>query len=241
MNKKVLILPVALIFTIIFVLLFTSKDKSNQNSPSTQNKDEKIVEVTDIEQINKIRDEAYLNTLLQIMTFDSLNVSHESLLEAAMRLAGNFNLYQTDEEKSYMAYVPKSTVHELIYELSGVRINNPIIIDDFYYLYDSNKDYYYIIPSGSVWLDLTNISSVHYSASSDNYIIKCSAESISDYGIKTTYPEVEIRLKYKASNTYLKYQLVSIHVGKSEVEFISPENSDYEYIDYFENDEEYDF
>ena len=51
----------------------------------------------------------------------------------------------------------------------------------------------------------------------DNYIIKCSAENLSDYAIKTTYPNVELRLKYKASNNYIKYQLVSINSGKSTV------------------------
>ena len=228
MNKKVLIILVAVIITIAFVLIFTTNNNSNNSSNS---KEEKIVEVIDAEQINKIKEEAYLSTLLQIKTFDSLNVSYESLLEVAMRLAGNFNLYQVSEDDLYTTYVPKSTIHELIYELSGVRIDNPIIIEDFYYLYDETGDYYYIIPSGSEWLDLTNISSIHYSASNDQYIIKCSAESISDYGIKTIHPEVEIRLKYKASSSYIKYQLVSIDVGRSTLEFIDSNDIEFEYYE----------
>ena len=228
MNKKVLIILIAVIITIAFVLINNNNSTSNDTSNS---KEDKIVEVTGVEQINKIKEESYLNTLLQIKTFDSLNVSYESLLEVAMRLAGTFNLYQVSEDDLYITYVPRSTIHELIYELSGVRIDNPIVIDDFYYLYDENEDYYYIIPSGSEWLDLTDITSIHYSASNDQYIIKCSAESISDYGIKTIHPEVEIRLKYKASSSYIKYQLVSIDVGPSTLEFIDTNNMEFEYYE----------
>ena len=57
------------------------------------------------------------------------------------------------------------------------------------------------------------------------------AESISDYGVKTIYPNVEIRLKYKASSTYLRYQLVSIHVGNSEVEFLDTNEIDFDYYE----------
>lgn len=235
MNKKVLILLVTLIIIISFVLIFTNKDSNTSGNPSLTSKEEKTVEVTDIEQINKIKEDSHLSTLLQVKTFDSLNVSRESLLEVAMRLAGIFNLYQVSEDDMYTTYVPKATIHDLIYELSGVRIDEPIIIEDFYYLYDEKEDYYYIIPSGSEWLDLTNISSIHYSASSDQYIIKCSAESISDYGVKTIYPEIEIRLKYKASSSYIKYQLVSIHAGNSKVEFLDTNELDFEYSDYYED------
>lgn len=229
MNKKILILAIIILLTILAIFCLTNKDNTNveNNLPSTPvvNNDEKTVKVDDTEKIEKIKNESFLNILLQIKTFDSLNVSYEPLLEAAMRIAGELDLYQTPESGTYVEYVPRNIVHELIYELSGIRIDNPIIIEDFFYLYDEKGDYYYIVPIGSDWLELKEITSMQYSATSDNYIINCSAENLTDYAIKTIYPDVELRLKYKASNNYIKYQLININVGKSNVEVVEPGNS----------------
>jgi len=167
-----------------------------------------------------------IDILLQIKTFDSLNISYEPLLEASMRIARELDLYQTPDNGTYIEFVPRDIVHELIYELSGIRITEPIVIEDFYYLYDATGDYYYIVPIGSDWLELKELISIHYTSNNDQYIIQCSAENLTDYAIKTTYPEIELRLKYKASNTYIKYQLISIHAGKSTVEVIEPEGNE---------------
>lgn len=231
MNKKILIILIIAVILVASLFLFFNKEKDIENNlPSTpinsndKNVNEKSVEVTDTEKIEKIKNDSYLNILLQIKTFDSLNVSYEPLLEAAMRIAGELNLYETPDNGTYVEYVPRSTVHKLIYELSGIRINDPILIEDFYYLYDQEGDYYYIVPIGSDWLELKEISSIQYTSNSDQYIIKCSAENLSDYAIKTIYPNVELRLKYKPSNSYIKYQLVSINVGKSTIEVLTPDN-----------------
>lgn len=226
MNKKILIL-IAIIIIVIMSIFFIRNDNVENNLPSSTpniSNDEKTVQVTDLNQIEKIKNESYLNILLQIKTFDALNISYEPLLEAAMRIAGELNLYQTPNTGAYVEYVPRNIVHELIYELSGIRIEEPIIIEDFYYLYNAENDYYYIVPIGSDWLELKEISSIHYSSTSDQYIIKCVAENLSDYAIKTTYPDVDLHLKYKASNNYIKYQLISIHAGKSNVEVLEPNN-----------------
>ena len=45
-----------------------------------------------------IRIKDVLNILLQIKTFDTLNISYEPLLEAAMRIAGELGLYQTTQK-----------------------------------------------------------------------------------------------------------------------------------------------
>lgn len=226
MNKKIILVLIAIIILSIFAFQFFSQSETKEdNLPSTpvNTDEEKIVEVTDLERIEKIKKDSYLDILLQIKTFDTLNVSYEPLLEAAMRIARELDLYQTPENGIYIEYVPRDTIHTLIYELSGIRIDNPIIIEDFYYLYDAEGDYYYIVPSGSNWLELKDILSIHYTASSDQYVIKCNAENLTDYAVKTIYPNIELRLKYKASNTYIKYQLVSINAGKSNVEIIEPE------------------
>lgn len=243
MNKKIL-LVIAIVLILIICIFFSSNSNElqNNNLPSLPNANinEKTVEVTDSEKIEKIKTDAYINTLLQIKTFDTLNISYEPLLEAAMRIAGNLNLYQIPDNGTYVEYVPRETIHELIYELSGIRVEEPIIVEDFYYLYDSNNDYYYVVPIGSDWLELKDIDSIHYSSDSDQYIIKCSAENLTDYAIKTTYPNVEIHLKYKASNNYIKYQLISINVGKSTVEVLHPEDTyNYDDTEYYQEDFDY--
>lgn len=229
MNKKIVIVLIVIIIfaTVAFLAMQPQEqDPNDQNTvpPVSSNQEEKTVEVTDAEQIEKIVTDSYLNILLQIKTFNSLNISYEPLLEAAMRIARELDLYQTPEDGTYIEYVPRSTIHDLIYELSGIRINDPIIIEDFYYLYDENGDYYYIVPIGSDWLELAEVTSIHYTDDSDQYIIRCRAQNLSDYALETIYPNVEVRLKYKANNTYLKYQLVSINVGPSEVNVVEPDD-----------------
>lgn len=233
MNKKIfIILAIIILLTLSLFFFYPKEEESSEiKLPSTTviTDDEKIVEVLDQSKIEKIKTDSFLNILLQIKTFDSLNINYEPLLEAAMRIARELDLYQTPDNGTYIEFVPRNIVHELIYELSGIRINEPIIIEDFYYLYDTTGDYYYIVPIGSDWLELKNITSIHYTADSDEYIIKCSAENLSDYAIKTSYSEIELRLKYKASNSYIKYQLTSIHAGKSNVEVLEPETQQENY------------
>lgn len=242
MNQKIfIIIAIILLFIASFFFFIKQEENIPENKlPSTPviTDEEKVVEVLDEEKIKKITNDSYLNILLQIKTFDSLNINYEPLLEAAMRIARELDLYKIpDDGNTYIEYVSRDIVHELIYELSGIRINEPIIIEDFYYLYDSDGDYYYIVPIGSEWLELQELNSIHYTSDSDQYIIHCSAENLTDYAIKTTYPDVELRLKYKASNNYIKYQLISIHAGKSNTQVIEPENNSEYY--YFENENPY--
>lgn len=225
MSKKVLILLIIIIIILIAVMFYFNpkNDDTEPNLPSTNidiTNDEKSVEVTSAEKIEQIKNDSYLNILLQIKTFDSLNISYEPLLEAAMRIAKELDLYETPEDGTYIEYVPRETIHELIYELSGIRIDKPIIIEDFYYLYDEENDYYYVVPIGSDWLELKDITSIFYNSTLDQYSINCSGENSSEYAIKTTYPNIEVRLKYKASNNYIKYQLISIHSGNPKIEVL---------------------
>lgn len=222
MNKKVIIIILILIIAIIVAMILNKDDSIPEpvqpNIPiTTESPDDKVVTVTkDMEE--KIVEDSFLNILVQIQTFDSLNVDYEPLLEAAMRIADALNLYETPEDGVYLQYVPKDVVHEIIFELSGIRIQDPIVIEDFYYLYDEENDYYYVVPIGANWMYLDEIKSISYSKS-DMYIINCSSEiGTEDYDIKTTYPNMELRLKYKPTNKYVKYQLISINSGLSDIE-----------------------
>ena len=165
MNKKIFIVIAIIILLVLFFILFPHKEEpTNPTLPSTPviTDEEKIVEVTDSDKIKKIKTDSYLNILLQIKTFDKLNISYEPLLEAAMRIARELDLYQTPDNGTYIEYVPRSVVHDLIYELTDIRINQPIVVEDYsFYNYDANGDYYYIVPQGTNWLDLKEISFQH--------------------------------------------------------------------------------
>jgi hypothetical protein len=185
-------------------------------APATTTDTKNAVEVTD-EMVNNIKNDSYLNILVQIKTFDNLNVNYEPLLEAAMRIASEQNLMQTPEEGIYVEYVPRDIIHNIIFELSGIRIQDPIIIDDFYYLYSEEGDYYYVVPIGANWLQLRNVNSISYIKDGDQYVVKCSAYGGSeDVGGYEMYENMELRMKYKPANKYVKYQLISILPGKVE-------------------------
>lgn len=223
MNKKLLIILILIVLIAIAVVLNQKKASAPVAEPEASTvpgvkpvATDKLVEVTKDMQ-DKIIEESYLNILVQIQAFDMLNVNYEPLLEAAMRLAASLGLVKTETEGIYLEYVPKDIVHEIIYELSGVRVKDPIIIDDFYYLYDAEKDYYYVVPIGANWMEIKKIKSITYSKS-DAYIIKCECVlGNEDYGIETSFPNMEVMIKYKPSNKYIKYQLISINPGISEL------------------------
>ena len=227
MDKRIIIAFLIIVILIISAVIYNKakEEKVEPNSQlpvatgtSKQEEAEKLVVLTD-DKIQKIREEAYLDILLQIQSFDSFYINYEPLLEAAMRIAGQAGLLETNTEGVYVEYVPRNVIHDIIYELSGVRVEEPIQIDDFYYLYDEEGDYYYIVPIGVSWVYLDKITSVQYSSKNDQYIIDCSGRQGSEEtGIITTYPNMELRLKYKPNNKYIKYQLISCEPGVSDIE-----------------------
>ena len=228
MDKRIIIVFLLVIIAIISALL-VNKFKPEEDipfeepvnipliSPQEPPKEEKKVEVTE-DMLNNIKTDSYLDILVQIKNFDNLNVNYEPLLEAAMRIASAQNLLQEPEEGVYMEYVPKQTIHDIIFELTGIRITEPIVIDDFYYTYSPENDYYVVVPIGSNWLKLDEVKSISYVKEGDQYLVKCSASGgdPEGYGEVEEYPNMEIRLKYKSSNKYIKYQLVSVSLGKEQ-------------------------
>ncbi len=225
MDKRIIIVILLIIIAIISAVILGKMGEGNEGEIPTpvpsgtpsETEEEKTVEVTE-EMIEKIKEESYLAILLQIQSFDSLYINYEPLLEAAMRIASEQGLVETVSDGVYLEYVPKTVIHDIIYEMAGVRVEEPIKIDDFYYLYDEEGDYYYVVPIGVNWMQLSEIKSISYSKN-DIYIIKCSAKlGTEESGIVSSYPDVEVRLKYKPTNKYVKYQLVSIQVGTPDIE-----------------------
>lgn len=226
MDKRIIILILLIIIAIISTIIFNKLKENPEDvaiplpvpmgeTTSTTTKEEKTVEVTE-DMTAKIKEESYLEILLQIQSFDSLYLNYEPLLEAAMRIASVQGLIETQTDGVYLEYVPRNVVHDIIFELSGTTVTAPIVIDDFYYVYSEEGDYYYIVPIGVSWMELMDINSISYSKNQDQYVIKCAGKIGSeDSGIVTSYPEMEVRLKYKPNNKYVKYQLISIQAGKS--------------------------
>ena len=233
MDKRIIIVFLLIVLAIITAIVFnrfkeeedipttikTTEDVTLPTETTIKKEEDKLVDVS-IDKIEKIKEEAYLDVLLQIQSFDALYANYEPLLEAAMRIASMQGLMQTNTDGVYLEYVPRDVVHDIIFELSGVRVEEPIVIDDFYYLYDQEGDYYYIVPIGVNWMQLIEINKMQYSKQDDQYIIDCSArEGSEESGVITTYPNVELKIKYKPNNKYVKYQLISISTGKSDITF----------------------
>lgn len=234
MDKRIIIVFLLIVLAIISAIVF-NRFKEEEDYPTTiktpqevvvtpeanntKKEEDKLVEVTD-DKVEKIKEEAYLGILLQIQSFDALYTNYEPLLEAAMRIASEQGLLQVNSDGIYLEYVPRDVIHDIIFELSGVRVEEPIVIDDFYYLYDAEGDYYYVVPVGVYWMQLQDINTIMYSKQDDQYIINCSAKLGSEEsGMITSYPDVELRIKYKPNNKYVKYQLISIVTGKSDITF----------------------
>ena len=221
------ILPILLIVLVVIgATIFLSYVKKNPTVPITPivtpssnvSGDEKAVLITDEERINKIKNESYLNILLSINVFDELNKDNLSLLVAAMRIAGEQDLVKTTDDKVFLEYVPRNVIHDIIYELTGTQILEPIGVDeDFYYKYDEEGDYYYVVPTNSDWLSLLNINSISYTDKTTQYVINCSASTNNvEDAENSIYPNVIVKLQYKPNNKYVKYQLTSINIGTAQ-------------------------
>lgn len=163
---------------------------------------------------SKLASEAYLDILINIKEYPNGKNVDAKLLEAAMRIARELELIKDEDTPYYREYVPKETVHLIIEELTGKPVKEPIKVEDFDYLYDEEKDYYYIVPVGTDWIRYNEIKNVlekgHY------YEVICDAD-LTDYdGIPiTSYENMVIKLKKVSDNRYIRYRIESISAGNS--------------------------
>lgn len=168
-----------------------------------------IREITDIDEISNLKENANIDILVNMGNYSKNDYNEAALLEAGMRIAQNEGLVKEANDEMYLEYVLVNDLHEIIYELTGIKITKPIEIEDFYYKYDSSKEYYYIVPIGTDWVWVDNFKSI-YLEGTDKYIINCSASASSmEYSHKIE--NIELKLKYMPNNKYVKYQLISIN------------------------------
>lgn len=174
----------------------------------------KTTEILSERDTSKLANEAYLDILIAMEDYDSNNYEEYKLLEVAMRVARELDLVKSQTDSVYLEYVPRDTVHFIIEELTGIKLNDPIVKDDFYYLYDEANDYYYIVPVGTDWIHYGKL--LRSSKKGNIYNLNCTGIQ-SDYndGNTIVYENMNIILQKKDNYKYIKYMLKSItHTDK---------------------------
>lgn len=162
-------------------------------------------------EISNIAADSFLDILIETKKYDSSKINYENMLKASMRIARELNLLkEMSSDTNFYEYVSADTIHSMIEELTGQKVPAPIDIEDFYYLYNKEDNYYYIVPVGTDWIHINEIKEVKNINDGKYYTITCST-AISDDGIASyDYGDVTVTLKYCPENKYIRYQLVSM-------------------------------
>lgn len=197
MKKNVLfyvIASVAVVLIIIGVIFLKNKN-----------------EITNSNEILNIVRETNLETILNLGNFEKDNYSEKDLLVVAMKFAEKNGYLNETEDGIYVEYVTKSDLHDIINELTGISIEAPIQIEDFYYVYDSENEYYY---NAGVEITEYEISEIKHIYKNDEfYTIECTATKTED-GEIVANNEITTKLKKNADNFYVDYQVVKQEIVK---------------------------
>lgn len=167
--------------------------------------------IEDKTEISKIVTDSFLDILIEIRNYNNKNINYEDMLEASMRISRELSLLEEmSSDTNFYEYVPESTIHSMIKELTGEKLDSPVKIEDFYYLYNEDKHYYYVVPVGTDWIHINETKEVKKVKDGKYYIITCST-SYSDDGL-TFYDsgDVTVTLKHCPDNKYIRYQLINM-------------------------------
>ena len=195
--KKIIIPIITLIFitclTYFLLSLNTTKD------------------VTSKAEIDVIRQDSKLDILINLDNYSLENYSNKKLLDVAMQYTEKLDLIkETTTDNIYIQYANKNIVHNLIYELTGILIDSPIIIDDFYYQYDTENEYYYYLGASPSYYEISEIKNVK--RTKNLYHINCSITKNED-GEIILKDNVYIELVFKPENSIIKYQIQKISIN----------------------------
>lgn len=186
---KKLIIPGCALLIIIIVSLFLLSNTSK--------------EITNKNEIALIKQNANLDILINLENFSENTYSEEKLLDVAMQYATSLNLLsEKNLSDTYLQYISKDELHNIILELTNLNIEAPIEIEDFYYLYDSENEYYYWVGYSPTYYKISNIKSIKRNG--HNYTIECSIEKNED-GEKIVKDNVLIELELRNNNKIVKY------------------------------------
>lgn len=193
MNKKHLIIGVTLVLFVAILLFVLLSNRSTIN---------------DIEKQLELKEAFDLNIITNLKNYTIAEYSEGNLLDVAMQLATKRGLLsEYDDETTYIQYVPKDDVHLIINELTGITVEAPIEIEDSYYLYDSENEYYYCWPSTLYYYNISNIISVNKNGNTYEFV--CTLEKNIDSEIETIENAV-IKVTEMPENTIIKYRVEEV-------------------------------
>lgn len=162
-------------------------------------------EITDSNEVLKIVSETNLESIIDLGNFEKNSYSEKDLLAVAMKFAEKNGYMNESSDGVYVEYVNKSDLHEIISELTGIVIDAPIQIEDFYYIYDSENEYYYNAGMEIPEYEISKIEHVY--KDDDSYTIECSAIKMED-GEVIADDKIVTELKKNVDSSYANYQVI---------------------------------
>lgn len=213
MNKYIKIVIISIIIVIFGFVGYNMLNSNIEKMPY------EVIE--DKTEISKIVTDSFLDILIEAKNYNDKEINYEDMLEVAMRISRELDLFEElSTDTNFYEYVPENTIHSMIAELTGKKVNSPIVIEDFYYLYNEEDKYYYVVPVGTDWIHIEEIKEVKKIKNGEFYSIICST-SFSEDGM-TFYDsgDVKVTLKHCPENKYIRYQLISMEHTKGTLEEI---------------------
>lgn len=213
MNKYIKIVIISIIIVIFGFVGYNMLNSNIEKMPY------EVIE--DKTEISKIVTDSFLDILIEAKNYNDKEINYENMLEVAMRISRELDLFEElSTDTNFYEYVPENTIHSMIAELTGKKVNSPIVIEDFYYLYNEEDKYYYVVPVGTDWIHIEEIKEVKKIKDGEYYILTCST-SFSEDGL-TFYDSgtVKVTLKHCPENKYIRYQLVAMEHIKGTLEEI---------------------
>lgn len=188
-------------------------------NPNVEKMPYEIIE--DKNEISKIVTDSFLDILIEAKNYNDKEINYEDMLEATMRISRELNLFkELSTDTNFYEYVPENTIHSMISELTGKKVTSPIKIEDFYYLYNEENNYYYVVPVGTDWIHIENVKEVKKTENGKYYTITCST-SFSEDGLSFyDSGDVKVTLKHCPENKYIRYQLINMEHSKGTLEEI---------------------
>lgn len=170
----------------------------------------KTKEITSKAELEAIKQDSNLDIIVNLGNFSLDNYSDRKLLDVAMQYANKLNLiHDESNDFFYFQYADEKTIHDLIFELTGIVLKKPIEIEDFYYLYNQDASFYYYLGASPSYYKVSNIKSIK--KTDNKYFINCSIQKTED-GEISILEDVSITLNYISENKVIKYQLENINI-----------------------------
>ena len=191
MKKSVFIYLIILAVVVTLISIFAFNNKGS--------------ELKEENEISKVVGDSNLEILLNLENFASNMYSEGNLLKTAMMFAENNNFIVENLDDGYMEYINKIELHKIINELTNIIIEAPIQIEDFYFVYNSEKDYYYCIPIDYPVYKISEIKNIYQNG--NEYTIECIASKTQD-GELTLEKQFTTKLKKIEDGVYTKYQVI---------------------------------